>query len=93
MGATAKPMSATAAAKQWLQADVEYRDAKRRREAAEKVLKPYMRGKKLQTFRGVAISVVHGKRLIADKARELLGDRAHLAEAPTETVTLSAVPK
>lgn len=87
-------MTPTAAAKEWLEADAIYKAAKKRREAAEAVLKPHFREKKLTVFRGVAYAAVHGTRFDPAKAKDLLGPKkAQQCEVPSLRETLSAVPK
>lgn len=83
-------MTPVQAAKEWLEVDPIYREAKRRREAAEAILKPHFRKTKARTFRGVAYACSSFMRLDATKARELLGKRASEAEVPSSRETLSA---
>lgn len=82
-------MTPAAAAKQWLGADDEYADAKRRRDEAADVLKPFFCESGKSTYRGVSYARSTYKRLDATLARKLLGKRAVEAEVESVRETLS----
>lgn len=84
-------MTPTAAARQWLQADADYAEAKRRRDEAGTVLKEMFRSKGVFRFRGVAYACSTYRQLDAALARKLLGAQVADAEVTRTRETLSAV--
>ena len=83
-------MTPAAAAKQWLEVDETYREAKRKRDEAEKVLKPHFREKGLTRYRGIAYSSSTFTAFDVPTARQLLGSKASQAEVTRTRETLSA---
>lgn len=85
-------MTNTQAAKQWLAANAEYKDAERRRDEAAKVLKAHFAKSKTTVFRGVQYACSSYEQLDTAKAKEMLGDKAPMVPRTRETLSPVPVP-
>jgi hypothetical protein len=83
-------LSPAKAAKQWLEVDETYREAKRLRDEAEKTLKPHFREKGLTRYRGITYACSTFTGFDIPTARQLLGNKASQAEVTRTRETLSA---
>lgn len=84
-------MTLSEAAKQWLAARADAKDAERRVDEAAEVLKEYFRRSGKTKFRGVGYAMSTYTTLDLKKARALLGAKAVEAEVPRTRETLSPV--